>query len=977
MVRVITGQVQTGDRKYELDALEIGGTHAKVEFTLSAGPKDRILEIRELHKREDAGFAYQVCVNGTPVYFRTGEPIADAPVSVFIMIPEELSPVEGAFRIGIESFHEDLFRLVSLQLHPSDILHGAGKHPMKLGFFSPSICLNDMDKDIATVEKLRDNLGNPSMFRIMIGFDIFYMSRTDEELENILSYLLCIAEKKGIDLYLDYNTWWSGTPSGPDGKGGYFADVEYNQVIYDPQSQRYSLSVPNMWSNTPWYTMNHETLNHARKTRVKKAIDILQRLEARLYHNRQDAPKISLFIDNEPTYWANFAYSDSPDSGGDFSLAAVEAAGRDGVCLRPEKDITKEQRLWLLKNLNDYISDLSKTMKNASEKEYGVVREGKTTYSGRDLAENIYTHIFPNHSYPFVHFKYPQWETHVTKWAKLGLEGCLWEDPRIMEYAIQFGKLAMINAERCCYSDQTFLHMYYMYGAEAGMIFNYYPGDPAEISAVGDQGGKKYAEADYAYPVYEYDVFFKELQDPSIMETRNLALRPYRQRKVLQPDTPGTGSILLKTGKAGQYPYGARLELSAFVKPSNGGIRVCFGNAPDKLDWVKDLEQHDNPNLPLFVDLPVSTFQAEDDLFLRLEITSRTFDEDWAQLNYIWFIRLLAPHAFSAGHSNGYQFTCDEKRELSRMVIYREECRKLCEDHPWLVDALPDEIRNTNSFIEKYNGMLQLLSIRNTFRFLIENEGGIGEFPLYAHVTAPVFVDIKPKEGGYLIHADGSAGSVLEISGRDGIQSEPAGINTWFIRAGNEKSISLILEKGISPAGITGRFDGWADTGIYIQTQDTTVSGYQHKIKVPVKRDVRIQIRDAGGEKYRDAVSGDIKGGERIEAVLEDGVATQIRLTGGRCTGEITTVIPMDFVDAAHNPIISIRIPDGSVRSFEAGRDCALRYGKPDKGDVLSMGRSDLGLTCGKKVCVTYSPYCTNGRLPRALIIEEVPGGGD
>ena len=67
----------------------------------------------------------------------------------------------------------------------------------------------------------------------------------------------------------------------PDGTGGHFGDVRYQQIGYsrfdtydDPglkafmdaespgiYSKHYGLTVPNMWSNTPWLTMNNDRLD--------------------------------------------------------------------------------------------------------------------------------------------------------------------------------------------------------------------------------------------------------------------------------------------------------------------------------------------------------------------------------------------------------------------------------------------------------------------------------------------------------------------------------------------------------------------------------------------------------------------------------------------------------------------------------------------------------------------------------------------
>ena len=963
-------QIKAGAVCYEEKALlltENGDTACfSFPFFCSAG----IIEITELHQRNDVGFAYEVYIGETPIYFRTYEPIADAPASVFIRISSELISAKNLLVLRIVC-RKGPIRIASVVLHDRNITTLPSEDQMSVGFFSPRFCWHDMEKDIAEVERIKADFGNPSMFSLMLGFDIFYMNRSDKQLKEILSYLLTVAERTETELFLDYNTWWSGTPDGPDGKGGYFTDVEYNQVIYDPLSEKYSLSVPNMWSNTPWYTMNNETLNKIRNLRAGIAVDILQRLLVERYQNADSMPKVSLFIDNEPTYWANFAYTDSPDSGGDFCLDAHHAAVKDGVSLRTGGSITEQQRLWMLKNLNDYICGISAALKNSADKEYAFVSKEGVAYSNRNLSEQIYTHIFPTPCYPYFHFKHPQWETHITNDAKLGLENCLWGDLRIMDYAIQFGKLAEINAERCCYpDDHTFLHMYYMYGAEAGMIFNYYPEDPKEIRGIGEAGNTLFTDPDYAYPVYTYDVFFDEAKAPGLIKNEGISIRPYRQRKVLQPVKPGKGSITLNVGKIKDYPNGARLELMGFVKPKNGGITISVGKTPESFIWEYALPQHDNTDDVILTDLPIGEFAPEDDLYLKIEITSNSFDEDWAQLNYIWSIRVLAPYEKCAGHTDGFRFTYDEKRSLSRMVIYRRECEKMIEKFPWLEEKTKIMLQS-EQYLFAYEQMKHILSESKTAQFYIREEGTLGKYPLSVKTTAPVYLTVSSEEHVLTVTAEGNAGAVITICGQSGLSMRKTGINCWVLSDGEQPSVSLELQKkNCLPEGFVGRFQHWNGNSAVVQSQDMEAFQYQSQFTLEIGENAEIWLKPEENKEFLPASRDEIEGGDMLEAEIKDGIATVLRFTRGECRGVILSVTPMEFVCASHNAFITLLMDDGQVRSFEIGRECALQYSGASAGDSLCCGKDGLGLEPNERVVVRYCPYQTHGRMARAISIS-------
>ena len=209
--------VSVGDIRYSLQVRVLEGEGSEWSVTLPAAADCRLLELREVHRREDPGFAYEVLIQGESVYFRTFEPIADAPVSVFVRIPDRLEAENGTFTVTVRSRTPHPIRLADIHLHSLRVLERAGRHPMRMGFFSPRLCGNDPEEDAETLQRLRRELGDPPMFRPMVGFDIFYMTRSDADLERQLGYILDVCSRAEMDVFLDFNTWWGGTRSGPDG----------------------------------------------------------------------------------------------------------------------------------------------------------------------------------------------------------------------------------------------------------------------------------------------------------------------------------------------------------------------------------------------------------------------------------------------------------------------------------------------------------------------------------------------------------------------------------------------------------------------------------------------------------------------------------------------------------------------------------------------------------------------------------------
>ena len=407
-----------------------------------------------------------------------------------------------------------------------------------------------------------------------------------------------------------------------------------------------------------------------------------------------------------------------------------------------------------------------------------------------------------------------------------------------------------------------------------------------------------------------------------------------------------------------------------FVKPKNGGITISVGKTPESFIWEYALPQHDNTDDVILTDLPIGEFDPTNDLYLKIEITSNSFDEDWAQLNYIWSIRVLAPYEKHAGHADGFRFTYDEKRALSRMVIYRRECDKLIEKYPWMEEKVK-ALLESEQYLLAYEQMKHYLSENMTARFYICEEGKLGKYPFTVTTTAPVYLTVSSEEHMLTVTAEGNPGTMVTICGQSGLSVCAAGINRWILTRGEQSVVSLQLQKKNDfPEGFVGQFKHWDGNSAVVQSQDMPAFRYQSQFTLEIGENAEIWLKHEKSKEFLPASRDEIAGGDMLEAELSDGIATVLRFTRGECRGEILSVTPMEFVCASHNSFITLLTDDGQVRSFEIGRECALQYSGASAGDSLCCGKEGLGLEPSQRVIVRYCPYQTHGRMERAISIS-------
>ncbi|MCX6360909.1 MAG: hypothetical protein NT029_13945 [Armatimonadetes bacterium] len=243
-----------------------------------------------------------------------------------------------------------------------------------------------------------------------------------------IARLAGMAEQANVPLRIAFQMHWAGAPIGvPDGAGGDFMDLPYQQITYDPADKReapglkallgdlyrpgFGLSVPNRWSDTPWLTMNHPRLNQLRRARLSDAVRAWKQERLRLaLSGRARLLPGDLSTGDETVYWAagvdDSAYTEA--NGGaartrlaaDFNPYTAADAFRDGVTLDPRDGLSKAEKLWLHGNLARWQQTIVDWMVGALGSEPMRATNDETTYAADLVRLNLYTEPYAMPLYP-------------------------------------------------------------------------------------------------------------------------------------------------------------------------------------------------------------------------------------------------------------------------------------------------------------------------------------------------------------------------------------------------------------------------------------------------------------------------------------------------------------------------------------------------------------------------------------------------
>lgn len=989
--KTVPGRYHLGAIDGTLPCMVLDAEHPEYRFSIQHTGAC-ILELDELHNCADGAFSYLVLVNGQVAFQRTMEPLSNAvcpcPIKLELTARDRLSLRIVGGRV--------LFSDIFLHTAPAQLLEHY-LEPMEIGLCFPRPTYTDRNADLKKLQQIRDDFADLKHFTVAVGIEVKFMQVSDAQLAEQFDYILRLAREARVNLIFNFNSWWDGTPVGRDGKGGYFGDLEYQQIVYDPQTGEKKLSVPNLWRNTPWYTMNHDHLNTVRKTRLAAALDILGEKTAFLKLTQGFLPNVRILIDNEPTYWAEFAYSSSPEAGGDFNAHAIQAARKDGVDLNPSGGLKPEQKLWLLNNLCSYMTDLSRTYHACTSDEYAVLACDQVSYGGHSLSENVMTHVQAYSGHPYADECHMRHEQHVNPYTRLGVETCGHQDERALSYFPATGRFAQVNAERCCYSDSAFHHQFYAHGAFTDIIFNYfYDTDVAQLHQLDPMDGLFLPRPEYGTEVMCFRAYDGSLSDPQIVAADNMEIGPLRERRILRPATLGEGSILFSLGMASAYPHGGWVELKGLVRPRNGTVTVAFGTAPDKYihelvlpEWDAD---HQILPMRLALDPILANTEARDTLYLKLTFRNLYYD-DWAQMNAVWEVRSVAAFA-RYPTERSCPLTLEEARAISTLISYRCDCRRLGALYPGLPAV------DTDDWKALYRELMQRISVQSTSKFLIRGAGYLDRFQLHVDSVGEVIrLELVEQETGLVALLQGQPGSSLSVS-MDGfrLSAEKQSSNRYLLRKTSSDAANAV-SLGIDPvvaeeADFTGtflRYDPEQQT-LEACTHDASW-GYQAMLQFHCREDIPVSltpseitgtmldhistnpytpaaILNARIDPHPDIHS--LNPGDQIHCKRTGNRITGISAVRGLARGRITAIEPLSMEDPMHNPFVTLETAPNQFVTFELGMNTHLNYQRAHAENPILAGNLPLELAPDNIVLVHFEPETTAGRPYRALEITMV-----
>ncbi|NLI00136.1 MAG: hypothetical protein GX446_11680 [Chthonomonadales bacterium] len=301
---------------------------------------------------------------------------------------------------------------------------------------------------------------------------------------------------------------WAGIPAGvPDGAGGTFTDVPYQQITWDDDDQtddpglrpllgdrydvRYGLSVPNRWSNTPWLTFNHPRLNQYRRSRLKQCIAawLLQRERLARWGVPQLFPG-ELGTGEETVYWAkgvdDSAYTAA--NGGkartallaDFNPFVVTDALADRINLDPRNGLDRNERWWLHQNLARWQQTIVDWMLEALPPDPIRLSPGRVGMADDLVRRNVFTEPYAMPVFPMrgVNPLRPGLEVGYVRDGRSG--GEYWSGATMLPWLIkerERGRIALPNLE-CTGADDgqllACLRAAYAHGARYATLYNWH-----------------------------------------------------------------------------------------------------------------------------------------------------------------------------------------------------------------------------------------------------------------------------------------------------------------------------------------------------------------------------------------------------------------------------------------------------------------------------------------------------------------------
>jgi hypothetical protein len=737
----------------------VAGKGSWAEYRLRVAPRQPVtVEIEETHGRETGVIGYSVLADGKPVAFRSWKESGAGPVHWFVELPatEKDAVTIRLVNEGPAPFH------ISRMWAFSDFDGYFQRSGLDVPYYiAPLVGLrwDDRDVDLKTLSKITNSMPAGGPARPAFTVALPYANLDDGEIRRRVRYVLDLARRSGMPVQIALDTWWASTPDGSDGKGGFWRDVKYQQVVYNATKKRYQLSIPNQWSSTPWLTVDDPTLNAFKAARLTVAANAVRDAAADLRADGRPDLLLAVNLDNEPVYWA----SGNAGLGGDvleadFNRAAVARAKRAGVRLDPTDGLDRSERLWLFRNLLGYNAMMAGTAAKALGRGITIVQNGRAMPDSEPPVANIYTQAMvadPSLQYPMLSTAWPLWETAAPESAQVGGEwnGDSPTERQAITHQIALGRNAGTNAEAG--NDAANLQSVlpgYALGQRFLALYNY-PLDRMDAATAGLRDLSKPWLPPTFLPVLHEETFrdngwkssvagHRGIQTGLIGNTAAIAAFP------ASAEAPGVISWRLAAPRGGWM--GIFLELNGRARDFEAAdlrvrIRVLAGAAPDDLRVVRTYHDAGSITEADRVDLSALA-KGGAPVFVRLEMDAPGLRPDTLSWCAVWGVRFVTPWPVPAGSAQ--RVSVREARRHSLVVSWRADAERALSrlGEVWPGPGALPNVRQAyarGAYADAFHQAEAALATSWPATYRVENRGPLSPYPISLDAASPVTATVE------------------------------------------------------------------------------------------------------------------------------------------------------------------------------------------------------------------------------------------
>ena len=1016
---VETGGIETemGSFKELVPAKTLPRIGRQIQFRVPVqdGTNGLILEIQEIHNRRPDAFGYTVLVNGKEVYFRTYQELGAGPNHYFVEVPKEFlkgrCPLKvtlrhdggGPFSIGKIWVYEDFFEKVA---KPEQVFR-----PMATIFPTSSIRLEGESEtnrrqgeglELQRIQKMQEaysgfqDYGPVGFLNFAGGYGHIDPAEGNRQLLEQIGY----SSTTGMPgLWIVNGTGWGGKPTGADGLGGYFSDIQYTHTSYDPAICTYRASWPNMWSNTPGAALRNPVMNAFLEKRFQQLMDGIQEQLAYLRLNGQPA---------QPMIVREFA-----PASGEISQAVIEAAAKDGVTLDPTDGMSFEERLWMHRDAVRTWQEFADSSQRNIGRDIAIVDQGKLQLPGEQFFHNLYAHPDFLTDRPMND---PRWGggqhgmvDGLWSSGEMG-EGVNFRDIAMYDYLRARGKLSMINMERTILKENfSVMKRHYERGFQFLCFFNADPGDEKFVREVDGIANDAIDPPVHRQPAL-LDVIvqrdFHAGPEDKLVSQKNMKV--HSKVRLAVEDVSEPGELIYKLTNSGDaFTAPLALDLDGRISPGEGNnIEVFVGPSLERLQKVATLTEKDLPDPKHWtpwmtsrklIDLGPSTI-GKKAVYLKI-VFNATHAPDAA---FLLSLNVQSSWPRQSGYLTNSSLT---KRQLRTLQLWTQE-RAIASSllKKYVSVGGEDEVyQRCKDFFDRgwYGSARRLLTSEISqvlpATYLVRGHGRLGRYPIEVKLD-------RPEDWGFFtLEKIGPEGCVFSIkSGHDGqrlsiAMDNPGTSGEWALRplgqgryeisqvAANGRRaedgrLSFDLEHSNPPkltpklpSRFVARFLSGNKNRIHVDTQDLALMDYASSMSLPVAKDAVFTRSASCMEDAEAAAKGEMP--QRHDEVIIDtneaGEVTAVEARYGYEKGRVEKFEPPVIVGEASNGIIEMEsgnryelMFDKAVTKF----DTVAIQGTLTAYEITALKDA---IKPGHEVELRFTPCKSEHSIPRLLEVRQ------